>query len=611
MLEKLTTEARNPASAAIDQLTTLQVVQLMNREDATVAEAVRREAQAIAAAVDVIADRLRRGGRLVYVGAGTSGRLGVLDAAECPPTFNTRPDQVVGIIAGGSSALTRAVEGAEDHPQDAVRDLEQQCVGPLDCVVGIATSGRTPYVIAALRHAQQHGAYTVALACNRDSELAASADLVIAPIVGPEVISGSTRLKAGTATKLVLNTLTTATMIRLGKTYGNLMVDLRATNQKLRLRTSRIVCELTNVSEEAGQRLLDAAGGELKTAVVMQLAGLSAEQARVRLEASQGRLREAIAVTHVSADDRTLLLGIDGGGSSTSALLARCDTQGWSALGHGEAGPSNLAATDPATALANLDTAVAAAFQQAGCARRTVARACLALAGSDRPAVKLAVDHWARQSAIAEDWTIVNDAQPLLAWAPIDQDAIALISGTGSLAWGRNRAGQTTRAGGWGPLLGDEGSGYWIAVQGLRAAVRQYDGRGPATQLSQSLPEPLRADDRRELPLQVRSLPRDRLAALAPWVEQAAEQGDAVARQILDHAAQQLAALVLTVARQLSIGPTLPLLVVTGGVLLSSQGLRQQVVAQLEQQGLHVAAVDPQVDPTRGAVELAYGAVRR
>ncbi len=295
MLEKLTTEGRNPASEAIDQLSTLEIVQIMNREDTRVPEAVGREQQAIAAAVDEIADRMRRGGRLFYVGAGTSGRLGVLDAAECPPTFNTQPDQVVGIIAGGVPALTRSVEGAEDHPEVAPGDLQPYQIGPLDCVVGIATSGRTPYVIASLKYASERGAYTVGLVCNPDSQLAATADLVIAPIVGPEVISGSTRLKAGTATKLVLNTLTTATMVKLGKTYGNLMVDLRATNQKLKLRSRGIVVELTGIDESAAQHLLDDADGELKTAVVMQLAGVTADQARARLAASYGRLREAIA----------------------------------------------------------------------------------------------------------------------------------------------------------------------------------------------------------------------------------------------------------------------------------------------------------------------------
>ncbi len=227
MLEKLTTEGRNPASETIDQLSSREIVQFMNREDATLAGAVGAEADQIAAAIDVIADRLRRGGRLVYVGAGTSGRLGVLDASECPPTFNTRPEQVIGIIAGGPAALTRAIEGAEDHPEQAVRDLESHRVGPLDCVVGIATSGRTPYVIAALRYARQQGAYAVGLACNPASQLGDVSDLMITPVVGPEVISGSTRLKAGTATKLVLNMLTTGAMVRLGKTYGNLMVDLR------------------------------------------------------------------------------------------------------------------------------------------------------------------------------------------------------------------------------------------------------------------------------------------------------------------------------------------------------------------------------------------------
>jgi N-acetylmuramic acid 6-phosphate etherase len=295
MLEKLTTEARNPASESIDQLSTLEIVQVMNREDATVATAVAREEQAIAAAVEVIADRLRRGGRLIYVGAGTSGRLGVLDAAECPPTFNSPPDQVIGIVAGGVAALTHSIEGAEDRPEDVPRDLQPLQISPIDCVLGIATSGRTPYVIAALRYASEHGAYTVGLVCNRDSQLADVAQLVIAPVVGPEVISGSTRLKAGTATKLVLNTLTTAAMVRLGKTYGNLMVDLQATNQKLKRRSLGIVCQLTGVEEPVAQELLEAADGDLKTAVLMKLAGVTPDQARARLGASHGRLREAIA----------------------------------------------------------------------------------------------------------------------------------------------------------------------------------------------------------------------------------------------------------------------------------------------------------------------------
>src|SRR5262249_26375777 len=206
-------------------------------EDRRVIEAVASQEGLIARAIEVISDRLRQGGRLVYAGAGTSGRLGVLDATECPPTFSAPPGQVVGVIAGGPQALTRAVEGAEDHPEYAHRDLEELKLGAHDVLVGIATSGRTPYVQGALEYARQKGAFASALSCNPDSDLIPLADLAITPVVGPEVLTGSTRLKAGTATKLVLNTLTTGAMVRLGKSYGNLMVDLRATNNKLRART--------------------------------------------------------------------------------------------------------------------------------------------------------------------------------------------------------------------------------------------------------------------------------------------------------------------------------------------------------------------------------------
>jgi N-acetylmuramic acid 6-phosphate etherase len=223
-VDHLETEARNPASTNLDGLTPLQLVRLMNAEDARVAPAVASQAEAVARAVEVIADRLRAGGRLVYAGAGTSGRLGVLDAAECPPTFRSPPGQVVGLIAGGPRALTQAVEGAEDHAEDAGRDLDAIGLSAADVLVGIATSGRTPYVLGALAHARRLGAFTIGLACNADAELIAHADLAITPVVGPEVLSGSTRLKAGTATKLVLNMLSTGAMVRLGKTFGNLMV---------------------------------------------------------------------------------------------------------------------------------------------------------------------------------------------------------------------------------------------------------------------------------------------------------------------------------------------------------------------------------------------------
>ncbi len=293
-MSRLTTESRNPASERIDTLSALEIAQLMNAEDALVPAAVGREAEAIGRAMEVIADRLRRGGRLVYIGAGTSGRLGVLDASECPPTFSTPPEMVVGLIAGGYGALTRAVEGAEDHPELAVEDLRKIGLSAADVLVGIATSGRTPYVIGGLEFAREQGAYAIGLACNDGSALAEAADMMITPVVGPEIISGSTRLKAGTATKLVLNMLTTGAMVLVGKTYGNWMVDLKATNSKLIERSRRMAASLTGLSEEAAEAKVRECGGELKTAIVAQRRGVSAAQARELLANAGGQLRGAL-----------------------------------------------------------------------------------------------------------------------------------------------------------------------------------------------------------------------------------------------------------------------------------------------------------------------------
>jgi N-acetylmuramic acid 6-phosphate etherase len=294
MLEHLTTEARNPASEDLDGLTALQIVRLMNSEDAKIAAAVAEQGDVIAQAIDVIADRIGRGGRLIYIGAGTSGRLGVLDAVECPPTFNTHPSQVVGVIAGGHTALTSSVEGAEDRRELAVEDLKNVRFTDGDVLVGIATSGRTPYVLGSLEYARSVGAYTIGLSCNRDSQIATRCDLSITPVVGPEIISGSTRMKAGTATKMVLNMLTTGAMIRLGKTYGNLMVDLRASNTKLADRARRIVGAVTNLSPQESDQLLRESDGEVKTAIVRHYTGYSSVEARKLLLASHGHLRSVL-----------------------------------------------------------------------------------------------------------------------------------------------------------------------------------------------------------------------------------------------------------------------------------------------------------------------------
>lgn len=294
MLDQLTTEAQNPASEMLDDLTPLEIVRLINAEDAKIPAAVAEQAPQIAQAIEVIADRLGRGGRLIYFGAGTSGRLGILDAVECPPTFNSDPQQVLGLIAGGNKAITSAVEGAEDQPELAQEDLRGVGLRAQDVVVGIATSGRTPYVLGGLEYARQCGAFCIGLSCNCDAELISRSDLSIIPVVGPEILSGSTRLKAGTATKMVLNMLSTGAMIRLGKTYGNLMVDLRATNTKLAARAKRIVSITTKLADAEASALLAQCDGEVKTAILAFHTGHPPEEARRLLRDAGGHLQRAL-----------------------------------------------------------------------------------------------------------------------------------------------------------------------------------------------------------------------------------------------------------------------------------------------------------------------------
>ncbi len=295
MLDNRLTEQRNPRSSGVDRLTPLEFVRLMNEEDRAVAEAVGEEAEAIARAIEIVVETFRKGGRLFYVGAGTSGRLGVLDAAEMPPTFGTDPERVQGIIAGGYDALVRAREGAEDNPDDGARDVTVRGVREGDFVLGVATSGTTPYVHGALDRARELGARTGFLLCTLPSqELRSRHDVVIAPLVGPEVITGSTRMKAGTATKLVLNTITTGAMVQMGKVWGNLMVDLVVTCEKLQDRAERILRGTLEVDADEARRLLGEAGGRVKVALVMHVRGVEADAADALLTAAEGRVADLL-----------------------------------------------------------------------------------------------------------------------------------------------------------------------------------------------------------------------------------------------------------------------------------------------------------------------------
>jgi N-acetylmuramic acid 6-phosphate etherase len=288
------TEAANPATRDFDLAPVLEQAGLMNAEDHRVADAVGATLPAVATAVVKIAECLGRGGRLLYVGAGTSGRLAALDAAECPPTFGTDPGMVQAVLAGGPRAMVEAIEGAEDDAAAGALEMDARGVGPADAVVGVAASGETPFTVAAVRRARRRGAWTAGVACNAGSSLEAACDLAIIPLVGPEVIAGSTRLKAGTAQKLVLNMLSTLAMVRLGKVYGNLMVDLRATNAKLRRRAARIVSAVAAVDEMSADAALGRAGGRVQVAIVMLRLGVDPDAARTRLEAAGGSLRRAL-----------------------------------------------------------------------------------------------------------------------------------------------------------------------------------------------------------------------------------------------------------------------------------------------------------------------------
>ncbi|MBU5674884.1 N-acetylmuramic acid 6-phosphate etherase [Alkaliphilus sp. MSJ-5] len=293
-LSKLITEGRNPNTMNIDCVSTDEMIKMINEEDKKVALAVENEISNIARAVDAIAEKLREGGRLIYMGAGTSGRIGILDASECPPTYGTDPSMVQGLIAGGQSAILKAVEGAEDDGPRGVQDLKDINFNIKDVVVGIAASGRTPYVVSALEYANDMGAITIGVSCNPNSDLAEASQISIAPIVGPEVVTGSTRMKAATAQKMVLNMLSTGVMIKLGKVYQNLMVDMQASNLKLVERAIRIVIQATDISRKEAEEVLKETEYDVKLAILMIESKLSKEDARKLLDVNHGYIRKAL-----------------------------------------------------------------------------------------------------------------------------------------------------------------------------------------------------------------------------------------------------------------------------------------------------------------------------
>jgi N-acetylglucosamine kinase-like BadF-type ATPase len=434
---------------------------------------------------------------------------------------------------------------------------------------------------------------------------------MIRPVVGPEVLSGSTRLKAGTATKLVLNTLTTGAMVRLGKCFGNLMVDLRATNTKLKARTNRIVRTISGLDESSAAALLERCGGELKTALVAQQAGISPDEARAELARHGGRTGEALRALGRPADAGTaedLVLGIDGGGSTTVALLATATE----VIGRGEAGPSNMQAVGVTRAFKAIEDAIAAAFAEAGRAPAMVRAAVLGLAGADRPQEQTLVRHWAERYALARHVDVINDAQMLLAAGTPEGWGIALVAGTGSIAFGRTPNGRVGRAGGWGYLLGDEGSAYALVMSGLQEVAHAADGRGPPTILTEKFLAALGGERPMDIiPAVYRGgWDRTSLAGLAPIVLDAAAQGDGVAGRIAAHGAHQLALTVAAAAMRLELPPDRLPVAITGGTILSSEHYRQGVLQGLDRLGIHADPLTLVHDPAEGGIRLARQAMQ-
>jgi N-acetylmuramic acid 6-phosphate etherase len=477
-------------------------------------------------------------------------------------------------------------------------------VNEKDCVIGIAASGRTPYVIGGLQEAKARGALTVSIACNRPSSLEGWAGISITPVVGPEVISGSTRLKAGTAQKMVLNMISTAVMIRLGKTYSNLMVDVQPTNAKLRQRARRIVAEATGLELQQASRVLSACDGEVKTAIVTILAGVSPEIARDRLHETGGYARKAIGEwAGVSSQDHGVqtkyILGVDGGGTKTVAMLG--DLEG-NVIARGFSGSSNTNAVGFEAACLALENAIhKARADHPG----EISAMCLGLAGAGRNEEIEQFQNWAAHKFPKTLLKVVSDAEILLvAGAPVGP-VLALICGTGSIVYGRTVTGELIRAGGWGYLLGDEGSGYAIGIAALRAVMQAYDGRGAETLLSELVLKRYGVSAPADL---VRSIyaasSLSIIASLTDLVEQAAGSGDPVAIAILEESSRELVRTLAAVYPKLG-ASTVPL-ILSGGTILRGRYLRKAFQQACERYKLEFTSVQDVVEPAEGALKSAW-----
>ncbi|MHB1454088.1 MAG: N-acetylmuramic acid 6-phosphate etherase [Saccharofermentanales bacterium] len=608
------TEGINENTADIDLLDTRDILTKINLEDATVASAVFPAIPDIARLVDHIAMHIRRGGRLFYVGAGTSGRLGVLDASECPPTFGCPAGMVIGIIAGGEDALRSAIEGAEDDVEQGRQDILGFSPGADDIVVGITASGGAPYVGGAMDAAKAYGSFTALIANTRNPMLADKADVCIVLHTGPEVLSGSTRMKAGTAQKMVLNMITTATMIRLDKVYRNIMVDLRPTNAKLTGRAERIVEEMTGADPGLIRSTLRDCRYHPKTAIAAILNSVDVVQAGRDLDAAGGSLRKVLdrSSARCQADryqvpDSPYLIGLDSGGTRNTV---RIETAGRQLICEQSFAGSNINAS-PAESLDAMSSSLLRAVHAIPLDITQCISVSIGMAGASRRENCIGVEQMVRSIGFTCPVFTTDDATAAFYGAFGEQSGIVLIAGTGSICLGITPQGIFHRCGGWGHLIGDEGSGFDIGRQVLNAVLKAYDGRAPQTMLTSLISVHLGLEAPDKIINHAYRGGKSAIAALAPLCEEAASAGDHAAMDILETAADSLISHITAVAVNFD-RSDLPLrLVLTGGALNEDSLLYRIVRSRIHR----VLPCPPEAssviafDIIRPAGNASYGAI--
>ena len=607
-LGKLPTERRNPLSASIDRLDAAGIARLMNDEDATIARIVAEQAENIGKLVEAIVPRMKQGGRLIYAGAGTSGRLGVVDASECAPTFHSPHGQVTGLIAGGPGALLKAVEGAEDRPEWGARDLSDLGIDSRDSVIGIAASGRTPYCIGALAEAAKVGALTAVVVCVKNSEMSRHCQHSIEVETGPEILTGSTRLRAGTATKLVLNTISTAVMIGLGKTHGDLLVDLRASNEKLRQRALRIVSQATKTSMEEAKSYLLKSGGEVKPAIVSCLLQIDPDQARERLRLSGGRIIDALgpqANHQVVPDQRKVWVGIDGGGTSLKMRCGVCYPDGTSFETPTISGPPVLPSSHGLDGVFfEWKRRILGFLSDQSIPSNAVGAIVAGTSGAGTTGICRSLEELLVGEFPAAKTEVMADAK-LIALAGGDSRGICLIAGTGSICWWEPQPGLVHRAGGWGPFVGDEGSGIWVVDQALRAITWAEDGQAGSTRLKEEFLRHLGFSQVRELLPWREHSPRKQVASLAKIVLELATVGDSASREICERGAGHLVNLVRSVlARETGKTSLSRPMVFAAGGMFANRDYFTRVMEGIQSAcpEIRIARVE---DPVLGAVRRA------